>query len=68
MMCVSVNLRISQLCAKLYLYCDTHKLFRFFSLANKQEETGGLSCCFAAINGQKKRIVFFLLVTFSEKK
>lgn len=49
MMCVSVNLRISQLCAKLYLYCDTHKLFRFFSLANKQEDTGGavlLYCCY----------------------
>lgn len=53
MMCVSVNLRISQLCAKLYLYCDTHKLFRFFSLANKQEETGGAVLLLAAINGQK---------------
>ena len=68
MMCVSVNLRISQLCANLYLYCDTHKLFRFFSLANKQEEAGGAVLLLAAINGQKKRIVFFLLVTFSEKK
>lgn len=53
MMCVSVNLRISQLCAKLYLYCDTHKLFRFFSLANKQEEAGGAVLLLAAINGQK---------------
>ena len=64
MMCVSVNLRISQLCAKLYLYCDTYKLFRFFSLAT-QNETDGVFCCY---KWAKKVSCFFLLVTFSEKK